>query len=184
MSDNEDIAARAYIAGLIDGEGYVGIKRRLRNPANRMVSARYSPCVSIAMTDLAAINFVAKFCDFEHMVKERKRNEWKPIFQLDLERDRAVFLLRQIVQFLITKRRRAEICLRLAKLLKTSGAHRTKVAGVHAFQGGIAKGREYRVFCLSDEFNKACDDLYVAALKDDGAARLGVGDRFARHSRH
>lgn len=166
--DPDDIATRAYIAGLIDGEGFVGIKRRMPTDRNKMTSPRYSVVVSIQMTDAAAVRFVAQFCGMERIVRRvlRRPGVWKPIHSFEIEQERAIILLRQVAPFLITKRRRAEICMRLWKLLASAKDNRTKIVGTYRFRGGRMRGHPYRVFALNDRYLRACDGLYQASVRD------------------
>jgi hypothetical protein len=171
-------AQLAYIAGLIDGEGYVGVKRRMPTAANKMTSPRYAPTVSIDMTDAEPIEFVARFVGAPELPRWRHRGTNKPILSLQLENARAAALLRDVQPYLIAKRWRADLVLELATLRSKSRAHRTKPVGAYVFAAGRAAGHQYVTRGLSDDFVAACDSIYTRLLV--GSARSGKGAYFPR----
>ena len=173
----QQIATRAYIAGLLDGDGYICIKRRLPTAKNRMVSPKYSIAVGIAMTDEEPVKFVARFCGLEHQIKKRLRKaHYKTIYCFDIEHALAAKLLRCVQPFLVGKSRQAERSLALAALREKSREHRTRVTQTLRFKSGNAKGHEYRVFGLSLEFLAQCDAIYREVL--GSSPRSGEGGCF------
>lgn len=91
----------AYIAGLFDGEGYIGVKKRLPNGRNKWASPKYSVAVSIGMTDREPIELVARSFNAVNRVRVRQRKaHYKTMYELDFENDRAVALLRAIRPYL------------------------------------------------------------------------------------
>ena len=92
----------AYFAGLIDGEGYIGAKRRLPTKNNRMQSPKYSVAFFIAMTDRAPVQLLAEFCGSGGAVRSRTRKEgYKTIYEFELENERAATLLQQIQPYIV-----------------------------------------------------------------------------------
>lgn len=171
------MALRAYIAGLIDGEGSIGIKRRLPTARNKMVSPKYSLSVGVAMTDRGPIDLVENFCGALNRVSSRiRRDGYKTIFEFEVENDRAVQLLREVAPYLVGKATQAKTALAFAELRKESRSARTKVVSTGVFRAGRAKGHSYRSMGLSDEFLSRCEVLYQALLK--GSPRSGNGRRF------
>jgi hypothetical protein len=171
------IAARAYIAGLVDGDGTIGIKRRLPSAANRMASPKYSAHVGVAMTDRAPVEFVAAFCGAPERVTSRARkNGYKTMHEFSVENDRAAALLTEIQPFLVGKQGQAALVLELAALRKQGRANRTRETSSHQFAAGRNKGSTYRVFGLSHEYLDRCDCLYQASLVN--SPRSGQPGRF------
>jgi hypothetical protein len=172
----DPIATRAYIGGLIDGEGYIGIGRRMPTERNHMSAPKYSPRVSISMTDREPVDFVAKFCGWPQLVTFRTRGKNKTIYDLDLENQRCVDLLTEVFPYLICKKGQAEKALAMSVLRSESRQHGTKVLGIYLNKTHSSEGFPYRVFGLSDEYIARCDALYQTALI--GATRSGNGFRF------
>lgn len=166
----------AYIAGLLDGEGYIGIKRRRPSKANRMVSFRYCAAVSVAMTDREPVQLIADFCGSGHLIRVRTRGKNKTIYEFMVEYGRAAELLRAALPFLIAKKRQALLVIELCELQKTERNHRTKVSQVLRYKAGVNAGSQYRVLMHSDEYISRLDVIYQSTLK--GAARSGNGARF------
>lgn len=154
----------AYLAGLVDGEGYVGAKRRLPTSANKSVSPKYSVCVSVAMTDRAPIDMLARFCNCADRIAVRPNPPYKTIFQLDVENLRAEQLLRRILPFMIVKKERAQTALELAELRAVSRQHRTRRM---ATSTGIS-------MALSPDFLSKCEEKYQALLVRSGGT-IGHG---------
>lgn len=145
----------AYIAGLVDGEGCILIKRRMPSKANHLTSPKYSVCFSIAMTDFEPVQIVAQHFNVEHLITPRTRKaHYKTIYQLDVEHGKAADILSALVPYLIGKKIQAEKALRLATLREVSRKHRTRV------NGAKPQGRG-----LSDEFIAQCEDLYQSLKK-------------------
>lgn len=161
----QTIAKLAYMAGLMDGEGYVGIKRRLPTSRNAMKSPKYSAALSIAMTDREPIDLIAGFCDAMEQVRTRiRKTHYKTIYEFSLENDRAEKFLRQIHPYLRVKAYAASNALKLCDLRKQSRQRRTKVVGEHIMHGGPNAGCIFRVFGLSDDFIAECELLYQGGL--------------------
>lgn len=170
-------ATAAYLAGLIDGDGYVGIRRRNPTAKNNCISPKFSPCVGVYMTDEAPIKALAKFVDgHDRRVTVRKRTgAHRSLFEIGFENERAAGLLRSTFRFLVGKRRQAELALELACLREESGAHRTKVLD-RLIESGPQAGRIHRSMCLGDAFVAKCAALHEAALH--GSPRSGQGAGF------
>lgn len=170
-------AVRPYLAGLIDGEGWIGVSRRLPTKKNRLSAPKYSPRISVSMTDFGPVMLLAQFCDSEHTVYTRNRGDNKPIHVIDIENKKAVFLLKEIRPYLIGKKEQADLVLELADLRTKSRNFRTKVVGtgIHGSSTN-ARGHTYKIFGLSDEYIAKCDNIYTALLKR--SPRSGNGKRF------
>lgn len=181
LPDVRAMVARAYIAGLIDGDGTIGIKRRLPTAANRMASPKYSAHVGVAMTDREPVAFVAAFCGVPEKVTSRTRKDgYKTIYEFAVENDRAAALLKEIAFFLVGKRKQAAVALELAALRKQGRFHRTREISSHQFAGGRSKGATYRSLGLSSEYLDRCDSLYQASLVN--SPRSGQPGRFGSRS--
>lgn len=145
----------AYIAGLVDGDGCILIKRRMPSKANHLISPKYSVCFSLAMTDLEPVQLAARHFNVEHLITPRARKaHYKTIYQLDVEHGRAADILKALIPYLVGKREQAEKAIRLATLREVSRQHRTKSVGLKSRGKG-----------LSDEFVAECESLYQSLKK-------------------
>jgi len=168
-----DRLVRAYLAGIIDGEGYIGICRRYTGRAKKW-SPAYSVRMSLSMTDREPVELFA--FTFGGSLRRRYRPPHKPIWELTLTCRRAATVIRALLPYLRAKRRQAETVLAFDDLRRESRAHRRTVAGEHHWGGGRFVGRPYRVFRLDDDFLAACDALYQRALRL--SPRSGEGAKF------
>ncbi len=83
---------KAYIAGIIDGEGSLGIYERGR-PPTRCQTPSFMPTIRVAMTDREAIDFIAE--RFKGRVNKYKhKDRTKPQYVFDL------FSRKEIIPFL------------------------------------------------------------------------------------
>lgn len=132
----------AYIAGLIDGESYIGAKRRRPTKANRMRSPKYSVAFFIAMTDRRPVQLVADFCNAGHAVRSRQRKaNYKTIYEFELENERAAALLRQVRPYIVGHAEQVDLALQMQALRDSSVGRRNKAK-------------------LPVEYVAACDAIY------------------------
>jgi hypothetical protein len=179
MSHWNGEALKAYVAGILDGEGSIGAKRRMPTKANHLSSPKYSVAISLSMTDEAPVRLVAELLKSEATIVLRIRKEgYKPIFQFDVENEKALALIYWCLPYLVAKRGRAELAIQLGELRRKSRQHRTKILGEHCFVRGRAVGHKYRVFGLSDEFVAQCEDIYARLLV--GSPRSGQPGAWGR----
>jgi hypothetical protein len=161
----------AYIAGILDGEGFIGAKRRMPTVNNKMKSPKYSACISVAMTDYEPIHFIADYFGLADLIQTRKRGNYSTIYVLDVENNRAIEILKKALPFLVGKKKQAEAAIRLNLLRHESREHHTKVISTAIFKSGNAQGHPYRVYGLSDEFLKRCDDIFIELHNMNGGKR-------------
>ena len=110
---------RAYLAGLIDGEGCVTLfvnnwNHRLKN--GKLAGSKNGSTLSrlhIAVCDKAAIDSVAETVGFGKTYARspigRGAGVWKQLFTITWTGKRAVVILKQVLPYLRIKRRQAEI---------------------------------------------------------------------------
>jgi len=95
----------AYLAGLIDGEGTIGIERRSGGPTYK--SLRYTLVVAIQMSDRLAIDHVGKLFQRSVMVKQPSDNMRRTAYRLTWQSRLATELLEPLIPYLILKRAQA-----------------------------------------------------------------------------
>ncbi len=142
----------AYLAGLIDGEGYVGIKKTTRRD---MTSPAYHERIQVRMVDEAAIAFLAStlggnyYCEASHVAQGR------PLYCYQASDLKACQVLDAVLPYLRIKRPDADLVLQLRAL---KAAKRTKLVGYRADRWG---GLTVPTYTLDDANIAARDDLYV-----------------------
>jgi hypothetical protein len=104
----------AYIAGLVDGEGYIGIKRdaikgRGKNPV-------HYERISVAQTDKELVELFLNFfeCGKIYLHKHSKLSK-QGYWSWEASNLKAVFVIRQLYPYLRFKRPEADLVLSLSK---------------------------------------------------------------------
>jgi hypothetical protein len=107
----------SYLAGLIDGEGYIGILRTSKNQKKKWTSARefvYCPVIKITMTDKEIIEWLYKsfggtFETRRHLDSSRKSKE---SYGWMARKAQAVEIVKCVHPYLRVKKKQAHIILR------------------------------------------------------------------------
>lgn len=97
----------AYIAGLIDGEGYIGIKRRTAL-SNGRVNPSYQERIQIRMVDEPAIKFIAGTLGGNYYTEKPNAHKGRPLYCFQASDQIAVKILQTILPYLKVKRQVAE----------------------------------------------------------------------------
>ncbi len=100
---------KAYLAGVIDGEGCIGINKTT-NKSVRHKHPYYQVRLRIAMTTEEPIKSIESWCGGIVSLTKRKGNS-KPIFEWLLLNDKAVAMLQLIKPYLRVKRKQTEIAI-------------------------------------------------------------------------
>ena len=96
---------RAYLAGIIDGEGCITLSRRPPKGPNKPIYALY---VSIVNTSPALEAWLRSRLPDIAIYRREQRQHWKPIYHWVLSGSRRVMVfLREIAPYLIIKREQA-----------------------------------------------------------------------------
>lgn len=108
----------AYLAGLLDGEGYIGVHR-----VNRRGLVNYfGATVVIGMTDEATIDWVdARFPGGR--ATRRQKAQYKVVHLWSIHNARAAALLTAVLPYLVTKRRQAELVIAFGDDLRGTRGH-------------------------------------------------------------
>ena len=124
---NEDLS---YIAGLVDGEGYIGlikhIEKRRRKTIKTRITCFYRPAVKIEMCDRDGIDFIDKFFEgniwfIEHKAIQRGSWAWSAGSQSKAKR-----FLEAILPYLKIKKNQAELLIHFIKQREIKNTHRVK----------------------------------------------------------
>ena len=105
---------KAYIAGIIDGEGSIMLQKIHKNE-------HPAPCISIASTTLELLEWIKKVLGKGTITKKKNYNLeiHKDCYSYVLKRNDAIYIIKEIYPYLIieSKRKRAELILRNYKAL-------------------------------------------------------------------
>ena len=95
----------AWLAGFIDGEGYIGITfQRKKETRTQAPSPRYHPYLIIANTDKRALDSIVIRTGMGRIHSEVKREGCKPSYQYQVtKRDQLYDLLDRILPYLRIK---------------------------------------------------------------------------------
>jgi len=122
-----------YLAGVIDGEGYIGLEKTQRTKAlkdQRWWSPRYQPNVCVINTNKDLIDFLQK--EWSGSVTLRRGNQikfhWKTCWRWRLNQGRIVEFLTLIRPFLIVKPKQADLLLRFYRERKLKLHHREHIS--------------------------------------------------------
>lgn len=92
----------AYIAGLIDGEGYIGIKRITGKSSGR-VNPGYQERIQVRMVDEPAIKFLAETFGGNYYAEKPHAHKGRPLYCFSASDRIAVNILKIVLPFLRVK---------------------------------------------------------------------------------
>ena len=156
MVSDTDIA---YLAGLIDGEGYIGIKKL--KPTNRRRSPSYQARIQVRMVEEAAIAFLAETLGGSYYLESAHAANGRPLFCYQASDAKAERVLRTVLPYLRVKRENAETVIAFRKWQAGQRKHRTKVTGYRDFRHWTGKPVRIPNLALSDEYLFECERLYL-----------------------
>lgn len=147
----------AYLAGLIDGEAYIGIKKSQRKDA---AAPSYHARIQVRMVDEPAIAFLTHELGGRYYHERPAAGMRRALYCWQASDALAERILRALLPYLRVKRRNAEAVLRLREWQSGGRHHRTKLLGHRQFQGFHGGLRTVRTMGFSDEYVAACDTAY------------------------
>ncbi len=100
----------AYLAGLIDGEGYIGVKRTMRKDATSPI---YHERIQVRMVHEGAIALLAVTLGGNYYAEKPHANNGRPLFCYQASDAKACAVIERVLPYLIVKRASAENVLRL-----------------------------------------------------------------------
>jgi hypothetical protein len=114
-----DRTERAYMAGIIDGEGCIYVNKR--KPTGRRVTPGYGVKVCISITDRGLVDWMAAHAGLQsiHHVANPGPNR-KPKWYCAWNNSMAELLLNQVREFLVIKTRQADLGLELLAHMRTT----------------------------------------------------------------
>lgn len=149
----------AYIAGVIDGEGYIGIKKAGTPRADRRTPG-YIAMVQVKMVDEPAIRFLAETLGGWYYLQKPSARKGRPLYCWQVSHKAADTVLLAVLPYLRVKRQSAETVLQFRELQAQSTQHRTKVVGYRDFTNQHGTVRRVANKAFSDEYVAQCDALW------------------------
>lgn len=162
----------AYIAGLVDGEAYIGVKRTAAYRCQGKVTTGFHARIQIRMVDEAAIKFIAETLGGWYYPEKPNAHKGRMLYCYQASDKSAETILRLLLPYLRVKRAVAKVVLSLRDLQAEGRKHRTKVVGMRNFPNKYRTVRMVPVTCLSDEYIALCDSMWdrCSALNRVGVA--------------
>lgn len=168
---NTDVA---YVAGLVDGEGCIRIKKSKAYRCQGRATPGYHASIQIKMVDRDAVEFVARVLNGWTCESKASLKSGRPFFACYISDQKAEDATRLLLPFLRVKRRQAEKLLELRLLQKEGAKHRTKVVGYRNFPNKYGTPRQVPNFAFSDEYVARCEAIFldVKIMNRVGAAAM------------
>lgn len=115
----------AYAAGIIDGEGYIGIKVYKPGGTSETINYTYLPRIVVKMNCGHVMDFLfGMFGGTVNLVPQRDTGYF-PGFCWEITGAKATDILKQILPFLKTKKKQAEAAIRLQSRIEVGKKSRT-----------------------------------------------------------
>ena len=156
----------AYAAGIVDGEGYVGIKRASHK--NRYTKG-YHARIQVRMCERGPLDLLARL--FGGSVRHERPQclMHRELFAWEISNAKAESAIRRLMPFLLIKHRPAKRVLVLRRLMLRGLRHRTRVVGTR-----YAFGRKDAIpnKAYSEQFIGWCDKLWMDCRRFNGLAAI------------
>ena len=152
----------AYLAGLIDGEGYIGIKRSAAYRCQGRQTRGYAARIQCRMVEPAALELLDRLFG-GHLYRERVsiNRVRRPLICWSVSNAQAEAAIRALAPYLRIKRNVAATVLRLRHLQRHSAKHRTKVTGERRFPNKYGVVRIVPNMSFSDDYVARCETLWM-----------------------
>lgn len=152
----------AYIAGILDGEGYIGVKKTQPYKVQGRVTPGYHARIGVKMVSEEAIRFISETLGCWYWQEKRPQpSNGRPMFVLQATDKKAEEILRIVLPYLRVKREMAETVLALRELQREGMKHRTKITGHKNFPNRFGTERIVAVKSFSDEYVARCDAFWA-----------------------
>jgi hypothetical protein len=142
----------AYLAGLIDGEGYIGIKR-ITSKANGRVNPGYQERIQVRMIDEQAIKFLAETIGGTYYSEKPHAHKGRPLYCFSASDKVAVRIIRTVLPYLRVKRAVAERVLAFREFRSTA----EKVPVIIVMRNRWGVDQEFTRYRHSPAYVSACE---------------------------
>lgn len=153
----------AYLAGIVDGEGYIGIKKTRAYKCQDRQTPGYHACIAVKMINEKAIHLLATNLGGWYYKEKRSPPQRRQLFCYHVTDKRAEQTLRSLLPYLRVKRQNAKCVLQLRKLQTEGRKHQTRITGHRKFPDRFGVVRIIENHSFSDEYVAQCEVLYQRA---------------------
>jgi hypothetical protein len=150
----------AYIAGLMDGESYIGIKKSKAYKCQERQTPGYHARIQIRMVDEPAIKFVAETLGGWYYKEKPHSHKGRLLYCYQASEKSAEKIIKILLPYLKVKQATAQTVLELRELQSHGKEYRTKITGYRNFPAH-GKDRQIANLSFSDEYVAQCDTLYL-----------------------
>lgn len=150
--ENLTVAQKAWIAGFVDGEGFIGITRQFKKPnRNQSSTPLYHPWIIISNTSKEAIRLIRTWLGVGKVVELKYRDGHKRNYQLKISKFKEMeAVLEMIKEYLVLKNEQAQILGDFLKIRKDA-----KVTTGKGSRGQTSFGEEEeRIYLKLKQLNK------------------------------
>ena len=148
----------AYFAGLIDGEGYIGIKKS--KPAKDSVSPKFDARIQVRMVDEPAIKFLAETLGGNYYKEKPSVANGRPLFCYQAGGRKCENILRVVRPYLRVKAKNAETVLQFREHQSNRRKYMTRITGYRDLKHWTGKLVRIPNLALSNEYLAECERLY------------------------
>jgi len=110
---------KAYVAGIVDGEGTIGIVREVRK--ENVSGYRFKPYFTVSNTDMKLLWWLQNTTGVGYIVPDgaaqRSRHDRRPLSRWRLTKRQLMWLLPQIKPYLVIKKEQAELAIKFGNLV-------------------------------------------------------------------
>lgn len=150
----------AYLAGLVDGEGYIGIKKSKAYACQGRVTPGYHARIQVRMVDEQAIQFLTETLGGTYYKEKPHATNGRPLFCYSASDVKAEHILWTLLPYLRVKRAVARKVLVLCRLKRRGSRHRTRITGYRNFANAYGTPRRVANLAFSAEYVNWCDALW------------------------
>lgn len=151
----------AYLAGIVDGEGYIGIKKSKAYRSQERATPGYAARIQVRMVTEPAIKLLAETLGGWYYAEKASAPNRRTLYCWQLDALQAEQALVRLLPHLRVKKNSALAVLELRHLQRDSRKHRTKVIGTRPFRNQYGAVRLVDTKALSDEYVAQCESLWL-----------------------
>jgi hypothetical protein len=149
-----------YIAGIIDSEGCLTIKKTDSSKHNGRVTPTYLTLIDIGMSDTEPLKMIQD--EFGGLFSSRNKTpKRKTIFLYRSTQNITESILNKVLPYLIVKKQQAQILLSLRELQSRARSYKTTPSSTQKFPNAYGTMRIIQTTRLSDEYLGMCEDFRV-----------------------
>lgn len=162
MTTDTDVA---YLAGLIDGEGCIRVKRtKAYKHLTGRVNPSYGISIHVRMVEEPAIAFLKHILGgWYYAEKTTHASNGRPLFCWQATDTAAAGILKRLLPYLRVKKAQAENALALREWQADSRQHKTKITGYRNFPNKYGTPRQVPNYAYTDEYIAKCDTFFTAS---------------------